>query len=263
VLDERPRREPCRKDVDLKALQGDQLMKNVVAAVAGLLSSACVVAGILLLVVPTSSRTSDPEIVAYFADGANRTSDIVGLALMFAGAALYLWFLGGLRSRLREGGQGAGDLAWLVGAAGSGAASLLIVAASLIGAVAVGTVSSGEFTVDPNLARLTVSTGATALFGSVVLGCVAVAATSAAIRRYATLPGWLGWLGLVVIPLAVVESVLLFPVFMVPLWVVATSLALGAEGVPGAQAASRRSEGGPADGRALEPAGHGTTPSPR
>jgi hypothetical protein len=53
-------------------------------------------------------------------------------------------------------------------------------------------------------------------------------------------------------------------VFMVPLWVVAASLALGTEAVPGAQAANHRSEGGPADGRALEPAaGHGTTPSTR
>lgn len=212
-------------------------MKNLVAAVAGLLSSVCVVAGILLLVGGELDRMSDAEIVAYFADSANRTVEIAGLALMFVGAALYLWFIGGLRSRLSEGGSETGDRAWLVGAAGSSAASLLVVAACLFGATALADVSSGGFTVDPDLARLTMSTGAIALFGSVVLSCLAVAAASIAIRRSAHLPDWLAWLGLAVIPLAVVESVLLFPVFMIPLWVLAASFALATPARSGAQAA--------------------------
>jgi hypothetical protein len=206
--------------------KGGRDMKNVVAAIAGVLSSVCIVAGILLLVARQSDQFSDAQIVAYFADSANRTSDVAGLALMFAGAALYLWFVGGLRSRLAEGGSAAADRAWLVGAAGSSAASLLVVAACLFGAAAFAAVYSGEFTVDPDLARLTESTGAIALFGSVVLSCVAVAATSLAIRRSASMPRWLGWLGLAVIPLAVVEAVILLPVFIIPLWVLAASLAM-------------------------------------
>lgn len=212
-------------------------MRNLVAAIAGLLSSVCIVAGILLLVGGELDRMSDAEIVAYFADSANRAFEIAGLALMFAGAALYLWFIGGLRSRLSEGGSGPSDRAWLVGAAGSSAASLLVVAACLFGATALADVYSGGFTVDPNLARLTMSTGAIALFGSVILSCVAVAAASIAIRRSASLPDWLAWLGLAVIPLAIVESVLLFPVFMIPLWVLAASFTLAIPARSGAQAA--------------------------
>jgi hypothetical protein len=201
-------------------------MKNVAAAVAGLLSSVCVVAGILLLVSAELDRYDDAQITAYFADSSNRTSDIAGLALMFAGAALYLWFIGGLRSRLVGSGSGAVDWAWLVGAAGTSAASLLVVAACLFGATSLTAFYSTEFTVDPDLARLTMIAGAFALSGSVLLSCVAVAATSVAIRHSASLPRWLGWLGLVAIPLALVEALLLFPVFIIPIWVLAASLAL-------------------------------------
>jgi hypothetical protein len=209
---------------------------NIVAAGAGALSSAGIVSGILLLVREELDRRSDAEIVAYFAGEANRMSDIAGLALMFAGAAGYLWFMGGLRSRLAEGGADTAEPAWLVGAAGASAASLLVVAACLFGATAVAVVFSDKFSVDPNLARLALSTGAMALFGWVVLSCVAVAAASIAIRRSATLPGWLGWLGPAVIPLAVAESVVLFPVFMIPLWVLAASLAMATSAGPGPQA---------------------------
>lgn len=201
-------------------------MKNVAAAVAGLLSSVCLVAGILLLVGAELDRYDDAQIVAYFADSANQTSALAGMALMFAGAALYLWFVGGLRSRLAEGGPDTAGRAWLVGAAGSCAASLLVVAACLFGAMAFAMVVSGQFTVDPDLARLTMSTGAIALFGSVVFSCVAVAATSMVIRGSASLPRWLGWLGLAAIPLAVVEAIVLYPVFIIPIWVLAASLAL-------------------------------------
>jgi len=70
----------------------------------------------------------------------------------------------------------------------------------------------------------------------VVLSCVAIAAASMAIRRDARLPGWLGWLGIAVIPLAVVEAVLLLPVFMVPIWVLATSLGLATPVAPATRA---------------------------
>jgi hypothetical protein len=211
-------------------------MKNVAAAVAGLLSSVCVVAGILLLVSAELDRYDDAQLAAYFADSSNRTSDIAGLALMFAGAALYLWFIGGLRSRLVGSESRAVDWAWLVGAAGSSAASLLVVAASLFGSTSLTVFYSTEFTVDPDLARLTVITGAFALFGSVLFSCVVVAATSMAIRGSASLPRWLGWLGLAAIPLAVVEAVVLYPVFIIPIWVLAASLALATSTGRSAQA---------------------------
>jgi len=200
-------------------------MHRVMGSIAGALSSVCIVTGILLLVGEELDRSSDAEVVSHFAGSGDRYADLAGTMLMMAGAALYLCFLSALRSRLTSETPGLWSHAWLVGAAGSSAASLLVVASCLLGATAIAVQSSTRFSVDPNLARLTVSAGATALFGWVAINCVTVAAASVAILRTASLPIWLAWVGFAVIPLALLET-MLFPVFMLPLWVLVTSFAM-------------------------------------
>ena len=110
--------------------------------------------------------------------------------------------------------------------AGATAAALLLVAAALFGATSMAVQFSSRFSVDVNLARFALSTGYIAAFASVLVNCLVVIATSIVALRTPVLPSWFAWAGFAVVPLAIVESMLLFPIFLIPLWVLLTSIIL-------------------------------------
>lgn len=194
-------------------------MKQLAKSSAGIAYALLVVAGLILLAIEQIDSDTDEEILSYYSDSGNRTSQIVGFALVTVGVLFFVWFVSVLRSRLAAGERGPKPLSFLAFGAGIAAAALLLAAAALLVSTSFAKELSSDFVVDPNLARLVVSVGYLLLIGSALISCVLVAATSVLALRGQVLPVWLGWVGFVAVVLAVAESFLL-PVFIIPLWVV-------------------------------------------
>lgn len=201
-------------------------MKRIFAAsAAGAVYSILSVIGVLLLVLEQVDSSTDEQILAYYDDAGNRTTEALGAVLVLLGAAFLVWFLSELRRRIRGTATDADTSADLAFGAGLVAAGLLAGAAALLSATSAAVEISSRFEVDPDTARFAVSTGYVFLVGSVLLSCVLVLATSVVAVRTSLLPTWLGWAGFAVVVLAVVEAFLL-PVFVIPIWVLAVSVAM-------------------------------------
>lgn len=199
-------------------------MKRLGAA-SGIVSAVLVVVGIILLVQEQIDDDADEQIRSYYADGGNRSTQIVGFFLVALGTLFFLWFLSVLRSRLVASEPGPKTLSALAFGAGSAAAALLVGAVAVLAGTAWTVEISNDFVVDPNLARFGATTGYLLLMGAVLVELALVIATSVLALRTDGLPSWLGWVGFVAVVLAVVEALLL-PVFVIPAWVLVVSVVL-------------------------------------
>ena len=199
-------------------------MKRV-GALSGVASAILVVVGIFLLIQEAIDEDTNKEIVSYYGDSGNRTSELVGFVLVVVGAALFVWFLSSLRARLRSAGDAARTPATLGFGAGVAAAALLVGAAALFSGMSMAAELTDRFVVDPDLARFALAVGFLLLVGWVVVNFALVIATSVVALRSDVLPTWLGWVGFVAVVLAIVE-VFLAPVFVIPVWLLIVSIVL-------------------------------------
>ncbi len=221
-------------------------MKRPSSLSSGILYAILAVVGVLFLVIEEIDSATDEEILSHYADSGNRNLEITGFAIATVGALLFVWFLSALRTRFRSEEAEPTILPDLGFGAGLAGAAMFVAAATLLSATSNAVEISSLFEVDPDLARLAVSTGYVFLIASVAFNCVLVATTSLLALRTPVLPNWLGWAGFAVIVLAVIE-IFLLPVIVIPAWalVVSVMLTLG----PGAEAGAGEREGTDREGQ--------------
>jgi hypothetical protein len=195
------------------------------APLSGVISVACSLVAVMVVLNQPQTKESNAKIAAYFADHSHRVQGAVAFFVFLAGLLFLLGFLGTLRERLLAAEGQPGRLTAV--AFGAGIASLPLWGISMLLANAVSfTVSeSSSFALDPNTFRLlsviSYFTWVAALFVSSML----VWATSAIALRTHALPRWYAVAGIVV---GVVQ---LFGLFFFPflawwLWIAVTSVLL-------------------------------------
>src|SRR5262249_15216695 len=89
------------------------------APLAGLISVACSLVGVMLVLNQPQTKDSDAKISAYFADHSHRVHAAVGFFVFLTGMLFLLAFLGSLRERLLEAEGQPGRLSALAFGAGS------------------------------------------------------------------------------------------------------------------------------------------------
>jgi len=181
------------------------------------------------LLVGGDEGESDAEIVAYYADEANRGMDVVAFDLFVVASLVFLGFLAVARSRLARAEGRAGPWTTLTFGSGIAATTLWLVAGVFWMAVAYTASETKEFRVDPDTERLVSEMGylffVTGIYATipVVLGISLVA------LRTGVLPRWLGWLGLPVAA-SLLGALGVFPFFVFLGWVLLVSIVLIARG---------------------------------
>lgn len=195
------------------------------APLSGIAYAVLSVVGIALVSDSPEASDSNQAFLSYYGDSAHRAREIAAFFLFVVAALFFIWFVAALRSRLRMVESEPRGLSALAFGTGVASAALLTVA------VAVGTVVSftledtGQFVVDPNLARLLADESYLVLIASTMVASILVAATSILAIRTNVLPRWLGWVGAVA-SLTLLAAFLFFPIMVLWAWVVLVSVVL-------------------------------------
>lgn len=166
----------------------------------------------------------DPaEIAAFYTEN---ESDLLPAGIVYLVSGVFLmWFVGTLRTHLREAEGGTGRIAGIAFGGGVAAATLLWAgsAIDMLGALRVGE----QDAIDPQVATVywDLSTG---LFGlaapygmAVLLGASAVAAL-----RFGALPSWLAWTAVLIAVACVVAPIAFAAIIVSFLWVAITGVVL-------------------------------------
>lgn len=193
-------------------------------AIAGVVFAVLFVAGFLVF-----GNTPDPDARAewrrWYFDSGHRVSAVIGAYLMVLGVLAFVWFLAGLRHRLAEAGASETLVTLVLGA------GLVFAIVAIAGVAARSAVPGGKLFADQSLpggdiAQQFEGLGfATLLLPGALAGGAFVAATSAASREVAALPGWLTIAGYVVAVLQL-AGVAFFPFVLFVLWVLVASIVL-------------------------------------
>jgi hypothetical protein len=167
---------------------------------------------------------SDREILDYYADGGNRSKEVIAF-FSIAGAALaFVLFAGALGSLIRRAERETAMLAAIAWAGGTACAVLLLAGNAVSRATAFASMDD-EFQLDPDTRRLFEDAGLLLLASGTIAAILLIGAVSVAALRHGLLPRWLAWAGFPVaalLPLAVS-----FVGFLVlALWVIAVSATL-------------------------------------
>jgi hypothetical protein len=154
----------------------------------------------------TPPKADDPphEITAFFTD--HRGAILAGSFIAGLGAVAFLWFLGSLRSYLREAEGGLGRLSAAAFGGGIAAAAVLIASVAALSAGAFEVGGLGDDTVNRAMYDLGTFLGFAAGFGFAVL----LGAASCSAARSGALPPWLYWLGSVAAAAQLLSTVGLF-----------------------------------------------------
>jgi hypothetical protein len=178
----------------------------------------------------TDEVEKDPTALAkawsdYYADSGNRNVMLVGGLVLLVAALAMVVFGSALRDRLSEGGApGAGRLAF--------AGSILFGAVTMAGACAFiwipGAKTFGESAVPTGeLAYLASQLGYSLILlaGGAAAGFMLVVAGWTGARTH-SLPGWLGWAGVVVGVIVFFTAAIFVPMALLVLWVLVTSIVM-------------------------------------
>ena len=169
-----------------------------------------------------SESPSDAEIVAYYADDANRGMDIVFFDLIVAASLFFLGFLAVARTRLARAQGRAGPWTTLTFGSGIAATSLWLVAGVFWMAVAYTANETKEFQVDPDTERLVSEMGYLFFVTGIYATIPVVLGVSLVALRTRVLPRWLGWLGLPV-AVSLLGALGVFPFFLFLGWALLVS----------------------------------------
>ena len=195
------------------------------APLAGVISVACSLVGVMFVLNQPQSKDSNAKIVAYFGDHSNRVHGVVSFFVFLAGILFLLVFLGSLRERLLAAEGQPGRLSAL--AFGAGIASVPLWAASMLlaNASSFAAGESSSFRLDPNTYRLLADTSYFAWVAALAVSSVVIWSTSALALRTGVFPRWYGRVGILC------GFVQLFGLFFFPfviwwLWIVTTAVLL-------------------------------------
>lgn len=169
----------------------------------GILAALLLLAGFIVQGTPPDPDR-DQKIVSYLAD--HRDSILLGDLLIAAGAAVFIWFLGALRSYLRAGEGGEGRLSAAAFLGGGVSLALVMAGAGLQSAVVLHT---STLTQDSIVRFAFDSYNAMITIGGAPLA-VAVAAASCSAARSGAFPASVYWSGSIVAGLQIATLVALF-----------------------------------------------------
>lgn len=195
------------------------------APLAGLISVACSLAGVLVVLNQPQTSDSNAAIVSYFASHSHRVEGAVAFFVFLVGILFLLVFLASLRRRLLSADGRPGGLAALAFGAGVASVPLWGISMLLANAVSFTVGESSSFTLDADTFRLLSVISYFTWVAALFVSSVVVWTTSAIALRTGTLPRWYAFAGLVI---GVVQ---LFGLFFFPfvawwLWIAVTSILL-------------------------------------
>jgi hypothetical protein len=215
--------------------------REIWTPVAGIAAALTFIVGVIFVANSPDSEDSGAEILDFYAKHSNRVGVIVGVyVLMFFGLFM-LWFASGLRQRLRAAEGPDGRLANVAFGGALLCVGLIWVGAFALAAVPAGQSLGGAPLSNADVARFLPQMG----FGLILLGgmfgaIALIDAASIVIYQTGVLPRWLAWLGFVC-AVALLFGAVFLPMIALPIWLVATSIALrgssSAEAQPAAPAA--------------------------
>jgi hypothetical protein len=165
------------------------------ARVSGAMGIPFVIAYVLILALTgdsPSDSSSDKKIMDYYGSHSHRVRDITVIFIALAALALFLWFLGHLRTLLSSAEAGGARGAALAGASGTAFAALFAVAGCAFTAPSFVIADGGsKFTLDPNTFRLLSGIGVLAYIAAFILGAPLAFAVGVVGWRTRILPRWL------------------------------------------------------------------------
>ncbi len=204
------------------------------AAWFGLLFVALSVAAYLLgpANLPETDSGAARQLSTYFAKDSSQARDTIAALLFAFSVVAFLWFLGGLRARLRSVETDVSPMSNLVLGAGVAFAVLFGAGGLLMTSIGAELNLNEGFRLDPNGALLAIAHGYDLLvIASLSMGVV-MFATWALARRTRIFPAWVAWAGFVfgIATLGVWFTAWFMPL-AIALWVLLVSLALLGVGV--------------------------------
>jgi hypothetical protein len=206
------------------------------AGAAGIASVVLVVAGRVVAGSVPQVTASAHTIVSYYAKRSHWQRQEAGLVLGALSMVFFLWFLGGLRARLRAGERAGAPLSSVVLAAGVAFAVLYAALSTMRGVIAFALDGSHAFraaALDPQLVRSLEEARSLFFVHALVAGAVLIAASSLLAVRTGVLARWLGVGGLAVAALVLVGAfVASGVVFLLLAWIVVVGVVLIAEPRP-------------------------------
>jgi len=201
--------------------------RDIWTPAAGVIAALTFIAGVLLSSASPDSKDSDAKVIAWYADHGHRLVNIIGAYLLAFCGLFFLWFVSGLRQRLRAAEGPGGRLASV--ALGGG---VLFVGMLWVGAAALVAISGGEsfggvpLLKNADLARFLPQIGFPAILVFAAFGAIAlIDATSIVIIRTGVLPRWFAWLGFVC-TVVLLFGAIFIPMIALPIWLVAASVIL-------------------------------------
>jgi len=219
------------------------------AAVSGFLFVALSVAGTIAIgnQPDNSKKDAVQTLTAYFSKSSNQNRAGLAYVLLLLSLFFFLWFLAGLRTRLRGSEAEPGSLSTLAVAGGVMFASLAAGAAIFSTAVGTNLSYADAYKLDPNEAILFQSLGYALLVGALLGAGVLMFSTWALARRTRAVPVWLAWVGFVFgIATLGLFFTAFFTILAFALWVLLASVVMlmpGSAAMMGVEAATT---GGPA-----------------
>jgi hypothetical protein len=191
----------------------------------GVISVACSLIGVMVVLNQPQTKDTNAKIVAYFADHSHRVQGAVGFFVFLAGIVFLLAFLGTLRERLLAAEGQPGRLTALAFGAGIASLPLWGISMLLANVVSFTVGESSAFTLDPNTFRLLSVASYITWVAALFMSSVVVWATSAVALRTRVLPRWYALAGIVV---GVVQlfGLFFFPLIAWWLWIGLTSVLL-------------------------------------
>src|SRR5436190_5379255 len=167
---------------------------------------------------------SDATLAKYWSDSGHRHRSNIGWILVALGVLAFIWFVGALKRRVRDHDPD-GFLADLVGIGGTIYAVGTLVAFSLEDAIKTMSDDTFNHQIYPGFIHAADDAGWVIHAAGGVGIATLIIATSIAAKRAGRIPGWLGVVSIVigVISLALV---IFFPIFLMLLWILVTSIAM-------------------------------------
>jgi hypothetical protein len=173
-------------------------------AATGILAIVLWIVGFALPGAPPTADDPPADVTTFFVD--HRGAILAGTFVAGLGSVAFLWFLGSLRSYLREAEGGLGRLSAAAFGGGVAAVTLLITSLTALSAGAFEVGGLGDDTVNRAMYDLATFLGYAGGFGFAVL----LGAASCSAARSGALPPWLYWLGSVAAAAQLLSTIGLF-----------------------------------------------------
>lgn len=169
---------------------------------------------------------TNQDIARYYTEQDRLLNGLLSLYGLTLAGASFLWFLGSLRNRLRRAEEEPAGLASIVFGSGLIFVGALFGAAAAAGAIASSVELGEETQVQPVVASLGWLASLLLLVPGMFAASIAIVATSVLALRTGVFPRWLAWMGFACAALLILLGWAFMPMFVLPLWVLATSVAL-------------------------------------